>query len=207
MSRPANWTPAEVESLLQLAGDVPYPVLSRCYNMWARRHGFPRRTPKAVVVKAQKCGATFTAVGSWLTTGGVARILGVRPSTVESWTARYPSLPRSCYGGTRPVRYIKRSRLRRWAEDHMHLFGGLEHSRLVMLFEDEEFADRILALHPNRPSGIEATALSVRCVDDGRVWQSLMAAARSLYVTHGALWHAIKENRPVLGLRLELIDS
>jgi hypothetical protein len=89
----------------------------------------------------------------------------------------------------------------------MHLFGGLENSRLVMLFSDEHLADQILTLHPNRPTGLEATARAVRCLDDGRVWPSIQAAAREVYVSHGALWNGLRERRPVAGLRFEEVEK
>jgi hypothetical protein len=206
MPRSQPWSKAELEQFLQLAGDVPRPMLANTYNAWARRNGYSSRTQKALQVKADHYKVSLRAVGSWVTTGGLAAILGLRPSTVESWLGRYPDLPRKTFG-RQLVRYVNRQQLKSWVVDHLHLLGGIEHSRLVMLFGDEELADRICAEYPNRPAGLEATARPVRCVDDGRVWPSIMAAAREIYVAHSSLWRALLEQRPVVGMRFEWVDQ
>lgn len=206
MGRSQPWSQAETEQFLQLAGDVPRPMLASAYNAWAVRNGYPSRTQKALELKADKFKVSLRAVGSWVTTGGLAAILGLPSSTVESWLGRYPDLPRKRFGH-QMVRYVNRDQFKAWVMDHLQLLGGLEHSRLVMLFGDEQLADRICAKYPDRPTGLEATAKPVRCVDDGRVWPSIMAAAREVYVAHSSLWRALVEQRPVVGMRFELIDQ
>lgn len=196
------WSPEEVEMLLQLCGDVPSAMLCGLYNSWASKRGYPGRTARAVALKAEKCGAKFTAVGAWVTTGGLAGILGLPASTVGGWTKRYPDLPCKRFG-VQQVRYINRRQFCQWAMDHLRLLGGIEHSRLVMLFEDENLATRITDAYPNRPAGLEESRRPVRSLDDGRVWPSIMAAAKEVHVSHSALCRALLERRPVAGMRFE----
>lgn len=204
--KPPLWSEAELAYLLELAGDVPGPTLFRAYNAWAKAHGFPPRSQRALAVKAHKCGISLRPTGSWLTTGGIATCLALPPSTVESWIVRYPDLPRRRMG-KRKVNFIERRQLRAWAQRHPHLLGGLERYRLTMLLEDEDLARDILERFPARPTGLETTALPVRCLDDGRQWPSIKAAAAELYITHSALWLGIKQRRPVAGLSFELLTS
>lgn len=206
MPRQPAWSADEIEQLMQLGGDVPRPILDSQYNAWARRHGFPTRSRKAVLLKANRHRISLRAVGSWLTTGGLAGILGLPPSTVESWLCRYPDLPRRTFG-RQLVRYVNRDQFKAWVLDHQHLLGGIQRARLVMLLGDGVLADRILERYPNRPTGMEATAKAVRCLDDGRVWPSIRAAAQAVYVTHSGLWHALQDRRPVAGMRFELVEQ
>ena len=201
--RPPNWTADELEHLLEMAGDVPRPMLCRVYNVWASRHGYPYRSYKALLMQADKHKASLKAVGSWITTGGLASILGLPPSTTESWLRHNPDLPRQRLGRQR-VQYINRDQFKEWVRGRMRLLGGLERSRLVMLFDDEAFADEILEKHPVRP--LEANGKPVRCIDDGREWPSILAASKAIFVEHSSLWVGIQEKRPVVGLRFELIE-
>jgi hypothetical protein len=204
--KPPLWSPEEDEHLLQLCGDVPSAMLAGVYNQWASRYGFPQRTAKALAVRAAKHRAQLRAVGAWITTGGMAAVLGLRPSTVNSWTRRYPDLPCKRFGRQK-VRYINRNQFKKWVQNgHLGLLGGIERFRLVMLFDDIALAEEIVRDYPGRPQGVEATAKGVRCLDDGRVWPSIMAAAREVYVAHSTLWRGLLLHKPVVGLRFELVD-
>lgn len=204
--KPPLWSEPELAYLLELAGDLPGPSVLRTYNTWAKANGYSPRSRRALVVKVHKCGMSLRPTGSWLTTGGIAKCLALPASTVESWIVRYPDLPRQRMG-KRKVNFIERRQLRSWAQRHPHLLGGLERYRLTMLLEDENLARDILERFPTRPAGLEATALPVRCLDDGRQWPSIKAAAAELYITHSALWLGIKQRRPVIGLNFELVAA
>jgi transposase len=192
------WTAPETEMLLGLAGDVPRAMIPQLYNCWAYKHGFPSRSANALRQRIEKLHASTRAVGTWLTTGGIAKTLEVSCSTVEGWARYYDDMPRKKYGKkkTRKVSYFSRIELRKWARKHMQLFGGIERSRLVMLFEDERLADEIVEKYPCRPNGLLDKSRTVRCVETGETWPSIRAAALALYVSRESVARSIRTGEP-----------
>lgn len=188
------WTAPETEMLLELAGDVPRAMIPQIYNTWACKRGFPSRTPNALRQKIEKHHASTRAVGAWLTTGGIAKTLEISCSTVEGWTKYYKDLPRKKYGKRKngKVNYFNRVELRKWARKHMQLFGGIDRSRLVMLFEDENLADEIVEKYPCRAIGFINNAKAVRCLETGETWPSIRAAASALYVSRESVARSIR---------------
>jgi hypothetical protein len=200
----ARWTNAEINRLHEAAGDLPRRQLVRTFNQWAKAHGYPERSAKAIFVKANVMGLSLAAVGESITTGGIAKILEINDTTVQGWMIRHPDLPRRKIKG---YYYIKRRELMRWAMQHPHLLGGLKWSNLVQLFESEDFADYICENFPNRPAGLEATARPVRCITTNEIYPSLSAAARATHMTYQAISLGIREQRPACGLRFEFIND
>lgn len=191
------WTAPETEMLLGLAGDVPSAMIPQLYNCWAHKNGFPSRSPNALRQRIEKLHASTRAVGTWLTTGGIAKILEISSSTVEGWARYYKDMPRKRYGKhrTRKVNYFSRVELRRWAKKHMQLFGGIERSRLIMLLEDESLVDQIVAKYPRRCNGLIINSRAVRCVETGETWPSVRAAAAALFVSRESVARSIRTGR------------
>lgn len=187
------WSAEEECRLMEMAGDLPAPLLQRAYNQWAIRSGWPLRTRKALFVRLDRLGISRCAVGSWLTTGAIAAVLELPPTTVEKW-----SLQRQRFDRGRTYYYIRRAAVVEWARSNMHRLGGLQRSRLLMLLEDEALVDQILTRHPHRPH-----LAMVRCMNDGRTWPSMAAAARACFCDVSTLRRSLNEGRPVFGLRFE----
>lgn len=183
--------------LMQLVGDIPRCRIHSAYNGWASHHGYPSRTRRALHVKAQKLGLSLRTVGAWLTNKAIADILEIPKTVVESWANRYPDYPKRKVDQRMTQGYTKRSELVNWAKIHPHLFGGIDRGRLVMLLENEDLADFIAEQYPHRPA-----ATPVKDLDTGKVWPSIRAAARELYVTDSAVHNAVTHGYPVVGRRL-----
>ncbi len=201
---PARWSEIEMNELREMAGDLPRRQLAATYKKWATSNGYPARSTKAIYVKAYVMGLSLAAIGEFLTTGGIAKILEINDTTVQGWMVRHPDLPRRKIKG---YYYIRRRELLHWAMKHPHLFGGLRWSNLVQLFESEEFADYIEEHYPTRPVGLEVTAKPVRCITTGDVFPSLSAAARATHITYQGISLAIREQRESCGLRFEYIND
>jgi hypothetical protein len=197
-----NWTRAEIDYLLELAGDIPRNRLQIAFNSWAVANGYPKRSAKAIWVQAARNGISLRAVGSFLTTGGIAQILGINATTIEGWLHRYPDLPRT---KIKNWYYINRRDLRRWARSNMQRFGGIPHANLVQLFEDERLADAIQEAFPTKPQGLEGTAKRVICIESGITYPSLSAAARATHISYQAISLSITEKRPSCGLNWKFV--
>jgi len=183
------WTAEEDERLREMIGDLPRQLVWAEFRADARRHGWPMRTKKAIDIRAGKLGLTFRCTGMYLTPTDVGEILGIAASIPMRWLQRYDDLPRRRFG---KKWYVRRDELRRWASNpaHQRVFGGIDVDRLAMLVEDRDLAKLILQRHPTR-----GTHRPVRCVETGRRYASISAAARANYLTFSAIWHALNEKR------------
>lgn len=194
-----QWSEAEDALLRELIGDLPRPMVWQQFRSHASRHGLPVRSKKAIDIRANKLGLSFRTTGTWLTPSDMGVILGIDPSIPMRWVRTHDDLPARRFGHKW---YVHREDFRRWASrpQHQRSLGGIDLDRLAMLLEDRELAVLILQRHPTR-----GTHTPVRCVETGRRYPSISAAARANYLTFSAIWHALNEKRPAGGKTWEEI--
>jgi hypothetical protein len=196
-----RWTRPEIEFLEVIAGDLPLREVAHRLQMAAIQHGWPRRSVVAVQQRMRRTGhAGRVRTGDWLTTGGVAEVLGCPPDRVRSWLRHRTTgelLAPKWRGG---CRYVSRASLRRLARERPHVLGGYPVDRLHALLEDRELAEQIAQQYPR-----QAWDWRIRCVETGQVWATAAHAARDLHVDHSTIRLAMRERRAVttLGLRFE----
>lgn len=203
VSTPPRWTPAEADYLESLAGEFPVMEVGRRYRRHAGLEGWPKRSDKAVEAKLIRMGLPVCVRdGEWLTTGGVADILGCPCARVEAWlrSKRNTEILRPQWRGA--FRYVSRRNWRRLARRRPQALGGFSADRLFGLLEDRELAQQVASRYP-RPRG----DWRVRCVETGQVWPSAVVAARELHVSQAAITLAMREGRPVrvLGMTFEAL--
>jgi hypothetical protein len=193
------WTQDEDARLQELVGDLPRPLLHAEFRSYARRHGLPVRTKKAIDIRVHKLGLSFRTTGTWLSPSDIGCILGIDPTIPMRWVRVHDDLLARRFGSRL---YVKRSDFRRWASkpQHQRALGGIDVDRLAMALEDRELAEQILQRYPTR-----GTHVRVRCRETGRRYPSISAAARDNYLTFSAIWHALHENRPAGGLSWEVL--
>lgn len=173
------WSANELDTLTLLAGDVPWPALPQTYYNTVRQHGYTRRTATALRRKCNDLGLQRAAVGRWVNAGLICQLMQLSYEAVQT-LMRNGLLPGTRFGGTRGHRYyFKRTDLRRLAATHPHLFGGLGCAALTQLFDDPKLAKRVAELQLPRLQ----QRRPVLCVETGKVYPSLSAAARAVYVT------------------------
>jgi hypothetical protein len=95
--------------------------------------------------------------------------------------------------------YVARRDLVAFAKEHPELLGGIPAQRLVMALEDERLAAEIAEKHRRRP----AAARRVRAVEAGKVFPSVRAAARAMWVTHQAIQFALRSGGTCAGFHWE----
>lgn len=196
MIRRPRWTPAELDYLEQLAGEIPPQFLMGRMKAKARELGWPHRTEQAITEQVLRMGYTKRCrFGEWTTTGGAAEVLGCSTQRVHSWLKRKrirEILKPQRSGGQY---YVWRTSWRRLAREMPRVFGGFGADALFLLLEDRELADAVAAAHPGPMADWR-----VRCVETGQVWPNCAAAARELHVTGSAITCAIRERRSVVAL-------
>lgn len=194
------WTEQEDDMLAEMAGDSPWPMVCRAYRMWAKKQGLPERTPLAMRKRCLHKKISRKSVGKVITTGLICQLLGIDPKTVHKWLkAGY--LPYKRYGQKYSTHFILRSDLRGLARERPHLFGGQSVGTLTQLLDNEQLAEEIAAME--LPSLLQAKP--VICVETGRRYRSIQAAAKVVYVTPQTLVVAVKNpNRTAAGYRWRL---
>ena len=193
MSPQPRWSPVETDYLESLAGEFPMKELGRRYRRHAGLEGWPRRTDKAIQLKLTALGhPTRVRAGEWLTTGGVADLLGCPGTRVEAWlrSKRNSEILKPQWRGK--FRYVSRQNWRRLARQRPQALGGFSADQLFALLEDRELAEQVAARYP-RPRG----DWRVRCVETGQVWPSAVKAAAELHVSQAAIIIAMRRARPV----------
>ena len=170
------WTIEDVEMLSSLAGDLPWPMVPGVFNNCR-----PHRTAIALRRKADDLGLLRRCVGQYITSGALRSLMGVSYEQVRRWILD-PSmqLPARRWGKGRAFPYwIHRRDLRAFAAANPALFGGLSEGQLVELLDSEPLAAQIAAMELPRPY----QPVAVECLDTGRRYASINAAARAAYVT------------------------
>ena len=172
MSRP--WTAEDIEMLSSLAGDIPWPLVPGRFNS-----SRPRRTATALRRKADELGLLRRCTGAYLTSGAISTITGFSYEKIRRWitTGKVPAR-RWGQGQAFPY-FIRRQDLRAFARANPEKFGGLSEGQLVELLDSEPLAAEIAAMELPRPRRFVA----VQCIETGRRYASIKAAARAAFVT------------------------
>ena len=181
------WSTEELSILELLAGDVPWPALPQIYCNTVAQHGYPKRTATALRRKCCDLGLQRAAIGRWVNAGLICKLMGISYEAVQT-LMRNGLLPGTRFGGTRGHRYyFKRTDLRRLATTHPHLFGGLDCAALTQLFDEPRLAKQVADLQLPRLQ----QSRPVLCAETGKVYPSLSAAARAVYVTPKCIYDAL----------------
>lgn len=169
----------------------------------ASRRDWPPRSEKAILLRLRRTGHRGRVRhGSWVTSGGVADILGCPSTRVVKWLScrHILRILRPKRIGT--YRYFDREGWRRLAREYPRLLGGFPVERLYALLEDRELAEQIAGTYRTQVGDFR-----IRCLETGRVWPNACAAARDLHISRAAISLAIRQRRSVttLGLTFEAL--
>jgi hypothetical protein len=195
------WTPEELASLEAIAGSTYTPKVIETYNRWAKRAGFPVRTKSAVLNACSRNKISRQAEGCFLTSGKIAEILDVAIDIPQRWAER-SYVPTIHSGKHCDPRFFRRSDLVKLAKEQPELFGGIERDRLFLLLEDADLADSIAARFPRR----KGSGTAVQAIESGRIFPSVRAAAKALYVTPQGIHSAMRINGTCAGYHWRRID-
>ena len=190
-----RWSQEELDQLDHLTGNIPWKYVPRTYNKWASDNGYPLRTTTSLVRKQETKGFRRRVIGDWITTGTIAKTLGLSYSSPRYWIQQ-GWLPATRFGEGRAwSHYVKRSDLRQFARKHSHLLAGLDRGALAQLLESEDLADYLAELPPRHKGNTP-----VKCVETGRIYPSITKAARhGAYVVPQRLSRVLNTNRTANG--------
>lgn len=194
-----KYSKEETDKIHELAEDMPFTLLVREYQRWAKEAGYPARSRHALRGRIQRLGYSFRSYGKWLDVMTAAELWQVTGETVRYWTRRGDL---SCHHEGFKV-YVSRHGLKKLARARPYLFHGIPYDNLLALLDSEKLAQRLSAVKIKKISGRRSR---VRCVETGRVFPSVKAAADSIFVTRQSIGHAIWGNRTCQGFHWERLD-
>jgi hypothetical protein len=199
MSAAARWSPEDVEMLAGLCGDMPWPLVVDAFGRWATRNGRPQRTENALLRLCNRRRIPRRTCGAWITTDAIMQLAQVTHGRVTRWIQSGELPARKFNAGG--IHYLKRADLRTFARRHPHEFGGVSLPALIQLLDNEQLAQRLHEMELPRPVQLRP----VRCVETGRQFESIRAAARACYVTHQRMLQVVgRPERTANGLHWEV---
>ena len=202
MSKTIPWSDLETQYLEGLADDLPFQVLVRSYQSKASHMGWPKRTERAIRERIYRVGRlSRVKAGELTTTGGAAEILGCPSCRVEAWLRKDRVLRVLKPIKRKGINYISRDSWRRLARELPEVLGGYPADRLFGLLEDRDLANAVARRFPRQRGDYR-----IRCVENGRVWRSCLAASSELHVSQQTISLAINTRGgwvPSLGLTFQ----
>jgi hypothetical protein len=80
-----KWSGAELEKLIELVGEFPFPDLYKAFTAWAEQNGFPIRSECTVKRRISILGFSRKPSFNHWTTGQLAGLLQINPVRVSRW--------------------------------------------------------------------------------------------------------------------------
>lgn len=188
-------SPWELDAELWLeekSGTLPFPVLCRRFNSMAKRKGWAARSKNALHVKLQRLNLRKKCTEDNLTRRELARVLGINPDRVRAWTK-----------AGLPWKKVARNQSAIRVEDlKQFLLTNPERATHVPIRElgwlIGEDAAEIVA---NAKHSVRGYAKPVVCLDTGRTYPGVKAAARENFVVHSSITSAIERGGTCAGYR------
>ena len=196
------WSQPEIDHLLELAGDLPFPMLCRRFNRMAALQGWPSRSPGSIRTAIYRNQGSSYSVGEWITVAQAGLMLNGSSAMVRHWVRRGWLPARTFTAVSKPFSYVSRTDLRILARSRPELFGGLSQATLNEVLCDEALAEHLAANYPRR----QAAPTPVRQVETGRRYPSIRAAALAAQVSYQAIQWALRTQRPIAGGHWQFVN-
>lgn len=206
-SKSALWSDSEIEFLTKYAESAPFHRLVRAYKIWATQHNYPFRSNNSIGHKLRRLGYRTKPQIEYFTFQRLSEILGISKWTIAGWK-RLTKKPLQTYqhnGKRFAFNYVSRLDFIRFAQCHPECLGGVNETGLQIMLEDSRKAKDILRQYPKRRDPL-IKAKRVRCIETGKIYKSLGAAARDVHVVRQGISRAIRCGHAANGFHFELID-
>lgn len=190
-----RWTAPEIETLCSMTGDMPWRLVVPSFQQWAEQNGFPVRPERYMLEIVRSRGIPRLPSGEWITSAAIVQTLGVCHATVTRW--RRSGLQARQFGTAwRSHWYIRRDWLREFARERPHLFAGRREADLLQVLDCPKLA-RKLAMQDRPPCWRRCPVV---CVETGRRFPSIRAAAQAAFVTKQRMRNVILSGGTANGL-------
>lgn len=185
---------------------MPLARLARSFNLWARVNGLPDRSKHAVDKKLRTLGYSNRPTVEFYTFVKLSQMLGLPRDTIAGWK-RLKEHPLETYrrdNKKQAFNYVTTKMFKDFARHHPSRLGGANEVGLQMLLEDSKWAKEILRAYPRRPDPLWKKR-RVRCIETGRIYESMGAAGRDVFVVRQCIARAIDKGHKAAGYTFEEI--
>jgi hypothetical protein len=192
------WSPEDIEALTDLVGELPWHLV---VARFAQRR--PSRSNQSMIWKAQELGLPRIPEGEFISIGTIKALTGYSYEKVYLWidSGDLPAVARS--DAKNSPRYVSRKSLRSFAKKRPDQFGGMDQAVLTQLFDSELLAKKIVNM--NLPKLTKSH--QVECIESGRRFPSIAAAARNARVHSKLIWLAVHQGTDVRGRHYRRVDQ
>jgi hypothetical protein len=200
------WTQEETDWLIDHVNTMPLSRLARSFNLWARVNRLPDRSKNAIDKKLRTFGYSNRPTVEFYTFMKLSQMLGLSRDTVAGWK-RLKDNPIETYrrdNKKQTFNYVTTKMFKDFARNHPSRLGGANEVGLQMLLEDSRWAKEILRAYPKRPDR-QWPEHRVRCIETGRIYPSLGAAARDVFVVRQCIARSVKHGYKANGYTFELL--
>ena len=192
------WSSEDIEALTDLAGELPWHLV---VARFAKRR--PPRSNQSMIWKAQELGLPRIPEGEFISIGTIKALTGYCYEKVYLWidSGDLPAVARS--DAKNSPRYVSRKSLRAFAKKRPDQFGGMDQADLTQLFDSQVLAKKIVDM--NLPKLTKSH--QVECIESGRRFPSIAAAARDARVHSKLVWLAVHQGADVRGKHYRRVDQ
>lgn len=184
--------------LEEKAGTLPFRVLCSQFNGMATRRGWGKRSENAIHVKVQRLNLSKKCTEDNLTRRELARVLGIKPDRVRSWTRNGLAWKKVA----RNQAAIKVADLRDFLLANPERATGVPEQELGWLIGEKAAAIVADSEHSQR-----GYPKPVVCIDTGEIFPGVKAAARAKFVVHSSIAGAIRRGGKSAGCRWAYLDQ
>lgn len=203
---PNPWKQEEVDWLLENIQSRPLSQFLRAFNAWAAMNGYKTRTKNSLDKKIRALGYSTRPIIEYYTPMRLSQMLNIPRDTIHGWK-KLKEHPLETYQHDHKYKafnYITGKQFKDFARHHPECLGGADEIGLQILLEDSLWAKEILRAYPKRPAKM-FPSMRVRCIDTGKIYPSLGAAARDIHVVRQSVARAVHNGSKVCGLRFEAV--
>lgn len=178
----------------------------RAYNVVARQKNWTPRSLNSIRHKLTRLGISSNVLCGYYTLSKVASLLNVSRYTVQGWT-QLKKNPLATYRkqGFKTFKYVTPLMFKKFAQMQKVKLGGLDRVGLLILTEDPDLVDEILHAYPRRID-CRFPRKRVRCIETGKIYSSMTAAARDVHVVRQGISRAIEQGHRAAGYHFEVIQ-
>lgn len=196
----------ELDWLHDHAQTMPLMRLIRAFHLWSRTHGFKERSKDAIDKKIRLLGYSTRPTVDFYTFAKLSEMLGLPRDTVAGWK-RFKDHPLQTYKHDhkkQAFNYVTAKQFKEFARHHPKSLGGADEVGLQILLEDSRWAKEILRQYPRRPLNTWVHK-RVRCIETGKIYPSLGAAGRDVFVVRQCISRSVNHGHKANGYTFEAI--
>lgn len=200
------WTDAEIDLLEKISGNYPSQEITKKYNGFCKRLGYPQRSENGVLNRLKRIGASQVATEDNWKMSTLAELLGVSRDKVRNWVSgRYQRGERP--GGLLPCRRlsnitaISKKDFKKFASEYPEKLKGIHPENLLFVLGDRALVRKITT------AGRPTTGYRHRIMNcqTGEIFESARQAGEKLFMNGKHILRQTKAGKKAYGVEFKIL--